>query len=153
MLSSLISRQLAAEPTYDRFAQLMDHWGYTWEAIKVPTADNYILTTFHITGKTGQVPTEPADTKGSVLIQHGNLQDATSWLTAFGNNKPFHLQLVDEGYDIWLGNNRGTEYSQGHNTLTADDPEFWNFDWTDMGKFDDPANILAIKEATKQDKI
>lgn len=81
----------------------------------MPTADDYILTTFHITGKVGQAPVDIDDTLGSVLIQHGNLQDAASWLAGFGDDhKPFQLQLVDEGYDIWLGNNRGTEYSQGH---------------------------------------
>jgi len=70
MLSSL-SRQVAATPTYDRFADLMSDWGYTWEAIEVPTADDYILTTFHITGKVGQEPVKLADTHGTVLIQHG----------------------------------------------------------------------------------
>ena len=120
----------------------------------MPTADDYILTTFHITGKVGQAPVDIDDTLGSVLIQHGNLQDAASWLAGFGDDhKPFQLQLVDEGYDIWLGNNRGTEYSQGHQTLSSDDAAFWDFNWTAMGMYDDPANISAIKKATGQDKI
>lgn len=112
MLSSLISRQLATEqPVYQRFADTMNKWGYLWEAIEVPTADLYVLTTFHITGK---IDHSVASTKGAVLIQHGMNQDATSWLDDFGNDKPFQLQLYDQGYDIWLGNNRGTEYSRQH---------------------------------------
>ena len=39
MISSLISRQLAAEPTYDRFSTVMDKWGYTWEPVEVHTDD------------------------------------------------------------------------------------------------------------------
>ena len=35
---------------YPRFADLMDQWGYDWEAYKVTTDDHYILTTFHILG-------------------------------------------------------------------------------------------------------
>ena len=38
---------------YPRFAAEMDKFGYDWEAFKVHTADQYILTTFHIKGKTG----------------------------------------------------------------------------------------------------
>ena len=38
------------EETYDRFAEIMDEWGYTWEAVKVKTDDGFTLTTFHITG-------------------------------------------------------------------------------------------------------
>jgi len=136
MLSSLLSRQLASEPTYDRFATIMEKWGYTWEPLKVTTDDGYILTSFHITGKVGEEPVKPTETLGSVVIQHGLNEDAARWITAYGENKPFHLQLVDSGYDVWLGNNRGTEYSQGHLSLTPEEPEYWDFDWSDMGMYD-----------------
>ena len=64
------------------------------------------------------------------------------------------LQLADLGYDIWIGNNRGTEYSQGHKTLSAvDDPEYWSWTWSEMGLYDDKANISFIKEKANQDKI
>lgn len=63
------------------------------------------------------------------------------------------MQLVDEGYDIWLGNNRGTEYSQGHKVYSVDDPLYWDFDWADMGNYDDPATISSIKAATGLEKI
>ena len=35
---------------YQRWADLMDTAGYTWEAFDVTTEDDYILTVFHITG-------------------------------------------------------------------------------------------------------
>ena len=63
--------------------------------------------------------------------------------------------LADLGYDVWLGNNRGTEYSQSHKTFDAAGEtaeEYWAFSWADMSK-DDKANIKAIKELTKEDKI
>ena len=53
---------------YPRFADVMEQWGYDWEAHKVHTDDKYILTTFHILGRTG----EPrADTYATVLCNHG----------------------------------------------------------------------------------
>ena len=45
--------------TYPRFAAVMDNWGYDWDAIKVHTDDHYILTTFHILGKSGSEHTAP----------------------------------------------------------------------------------------------
>lgn len=64
-----------------------------------------------------------------------------------------HLQLAEAGYDVWIGNNRGTEYSQKHDHFTTDDPEFWAWSWAEMGAYDDVANIKAIKEQSGADKI
>ena len=56
------------------------------------------------------------------------------------------LQLADRGYDVWMGNSRGTEFSQGHTELSADkDAKYWDFTWADMGKYDVPAMIDEIK--------
>lgn len=63
------------------------------------------------------------------------------------------LQLADRGYDVWMSNNRGTEYSLGHKTLTTDDKEYWEWSWAEMGLYDDPASISFIKEKTGHDKI
>lgn len=63
------------------------------------------------------------------------------------------LQLADLGYDIWMGNNRGTDYSLGHKYLSVHDREFWDWTWSEMGVYDTPANISYVKEQTKKDKI
>ena len=136
---------------YPRFATAMEKYGYDWEPMTVTTEDDYILTTFHITGKTGEAVTA---TEGTVLVQHGLNEDAAEWVSAYGDELHFALKLVDSGFDIWMGNNRGTEYSWGHKTLDATtDNDYWNFHWGQMGLYDDKANITAIKEATGEDKI
>ena len=56
---------------YPRFAAVMEQWGYDWEAHKVHTDDHYILTTFHILGKTG-ADRLAGPSRGSVLCQHGD---------------------------------------------------------------------------------
>ena len=132
----------------------MERYGYDWEAFKVHTEDHYILTTFHILGKTGE--TRKAASKGSVLTQHGDSQDGASWLEDYEKvgGTPFHLLLADEGYDVWIGNNRGTMYSWDHETLSsADDNEYWLYTWADMGLYDDVANIKMIKEHTGVEKV
>jgi len=71
----------------------MSTLGYTWDDHKVQTEDGYILTLFHVTGKedTGKFnPTQPP-----VLMNHGNYQDAASWLTGSAGEDldfiPYHL--------------------------------------------------------------
>ena len=141
----------ALEGNYPRFDAMMEKHGYYWEAMRVTTADDYILTTFHVLGKIGTE--RNPDPIASVLIQHGDMQDGTSMMEDF-DGTPFHLLLVDAGYDVWIGNNRGTVYSWDHVSLdSADDPEYWDWTWADMGIFDDTANISAIRKAANVDKI
>ena len=81
------------------------------------------------------------------------MQDGTSWIENFGDKKSFHLLLADEGYNVWIGNNRGTEYSQRHNDYDATTSgAYWDFTWADM-QYDVKANIQAIKDETLEDKI
>ena len=49
-VSMLAPLLVQATEEYKRFADIMNSYGYTWEAIKVTTEDGYILTTFHVTG-------------------------------------------------------------------------------------------------------
>ena len=66
---------------YARFGDVMRNFGFDWEAHKVKTDDGYILTTFHVLGKTGE-PWREAD-QGSVLVQHGSYFDAAYWAGSF----------------------------------------------------------------------
>ena len=66
---------------------------------------------------------------------------------------PLPLQMHDAGFDVWLGNNRGTEYSQKHKKYTKADKEFWLYDWAEMGQYDGVANVTKVKEETGHDKI
>ena len=70
--SSVVAANLAANFTtqslddqYPRFADVMNEYGYDWEAFKVHTDDHYILTTFHILGKRGEERSD--ESQGTVL--------------------------------------------------------------------------------------
>ena len=56
--------------------------------------------------------------------------------------------LVDDGYDVWITNSRGTANSNQHLKYKATQSEFWNFTVHDMAKFDIKANLNFIKAKT-----
>lgn len=56
--------------------------------------------------------------------------------------------MANQGYDVWLGNNRGNKYSDKHTTLDPKSKEYWMFDWEDMGTKDVPAMIEFIVQQT-----
>lgn len=102
---------------------------------------------YRIPGKIGETPSK----KPAVLLQHGLDSDASQWVL----NSPELASafiLVNDGYDVWMGNNRGCDYSLGHMTLDPHDkndaPTYWDFDWEDMGQKDLPAIIDKILEVT-----
>jgi len=76
---------------------------------------------------------------------HGITDSADCWIMHHPDLAPA-FQLVNQGYDVWLGNQRGTKYSMGHNTLNpTKDKAYWEFSWTEMGDHDAPAQIDYVR--------
>ena len=82
-----------------------------------------------------------------VFMQHGVIDSADCWIMNYANVTPA-FQMVRAGYDVWLGNNRGTKYSKGHTTLSTKDKAYWQFSWTELGKFDMPAMLDYTTKTT-----
>lgn len=111
------------------------------------TDDGYILNVYRIKSK---------DTKSgakAVFLQHGVVDSADCWIMHRPDVAPA-FQLVNKGYDVWLGNQRGTKYSMGHTTMNPDhDKTYWEFSWTEMGDHDAPAQIDYVRKQTGNDKV
>ncbi|KAJ7555256.1 hypothetical protein O6H91_05G028600 [Diphasiastrum complanatum] len=56
--------------------------------------------------------------------------------------------LADQGYDVWLGNTRGSDASLGHISLSNQDKEFWNWSLEEHGKYDLLAMLQLIYNTT-----
>ncbi len=63
------------------------------------------------------------------------------------------FMLSDAGYDVWLGNNRGTKYGLRHASIENGNKTFWDFDQETMGLHDVPANIEFILNKTGHKKL
>ncbi|XP_033335083.2 lipase 3 [Megalopta genalis] len=130
ILSCAIS--LDCDPIDDlNTAQLIRKEGYPAEAHIVETEDGYLLTMHRIPGKSGS----PA-----IILQHGVLGSSADWVI-LGKGKALAYLLADAGYDVWLGNFRGSTYSRAHVNMTTCDHKFWNFSWHESGIYDLPAMI------------
>ena len=66
-----------------------------------------------------------------------------------------HFQLYDQGYDIWMGNNRGTKYSNVSEKFPDDDDSFerWDFSYAELGIYDNPAFMDLIMQQTGAPKV
>ena len=59
-------------------------------------------------------------------------------------NTPLAIQALEAGFDVWLGNSRGTRFSNEHAFYEIDSDEYWNFEWSQMGLYDLDSIITLI---------
>jgi lysosomal acid lipase/cholesteryl ester hydrolase len=121
------------------------------ETHEVKTADGYYLGLFRIPGALAEK--KNSDVKKPAVLMHAALDCD---MMEFVYNKPEDAPafiLARAGYDVWLGNNRGTKYSQKHETLSPKKREFWQFGWDEMGLYDTPAEMDYIIANTGLEKI
>ena len=116
------------------------------------TEDGYILMLHRVFKKDAPRQQESAPRK-AIFLQHGMFDSSLLWII----NDPMYapaFKLANDGYDVWLGNNRGTTYSRKHIKYDAHrDRDYWDFSFAEQGLFDAPAQIDYIREKTGQEKV
>nr|XP_056705583.1 lysosomal acid lipase/cholesteryl ester hydrolase-like [Euleptes europaea] len=130
-------------------SEVICYQGYPSEDYEILTEDGYYLTIYRIPfGKKNQT----RDPKPVVLLQHGLFTEASSWIANMANNSLGFI-LADAGYDVWLGNSRGTSWCQKHQNFSINQDEFWDFSFHEMAMFDIPATINFILQKTGQKQL
>ena len=90
--------------------------------------------------------------KPRILMQHGFEASADDWVLSTLDRAPA-LVAATAGYDVWVSNSRGNCYSRGHVTLDAEtDQEYWLHSFTEIGRYDIPAFLEYIFNATNAEE-
>eukprot|EP01022_Parablepharisma_sp_SALTPOND_P011369 TRINITY_DN1473_c1_g1_i2.p2 TRINITY_DN1473_c1_g1~~TRINITY_DN1473_c1_g1_i2.p2 ORF type:complete len:442 (-),score=28.45 TRINITY_DN1473_c1_g1_i2:2975-4174(-) len=135
------------------YAEYFASHGYLFETHKAITKDGYILTLWRIQGKIG----EKRQRKPPVLLQHGVMDNGFSWIfkKIYRN---FPIMLCEAGYDVWIGNNRGTIQSLEHRDIRKYNwkntwNRYWDFSFDEMGEYDFPSMVEHILDITDYEQV
>uniref|UniRef100_A0A2N9ESU7 Lipase n=1 Tax=Fagus sylvatica TaxID=28930 RepID=A0A2N9ESU7_FAGSY len=124
---------------------MVETQGYVCQGHQVTTKDGYILGMQRIpVGRSNKTADRPP-----VLLQHGLLADATTWLLN-SPDESLAFILADNGFDVWLANTRGTIASRGHTSLSANDPAYWDWTWVQLFTYDLTAMHEYVHNQTGQ---
>ncbi|KAE8749153.1 hypothetical protein FOCC_FOCC004060, partial [Frankliniella occidentalis] len=133
---------LALEPIPRTPAEILKSDGYPSEVHHVTTEDGYIL----------QIDRIPRPGQPVVYLANQLFSSAAAYLI-LGKGKSIGFLLYDTGFDVWLGNFRGTNFSLTHQNMTSSDDNFWKFGWHEHGTLDNPAIIDYILSTSKQSSL
>lgn len=90
------------------FGDLCSIHGYVVEEHVVLTGDGYLLGLHRLPGRKGHRSTNPGTSTGKpvVYLHHGLLMNSEVWVCLTDPERCLPFLLVEQGYDVWLGNNR-----------------------------------------------
>lgn len=129
------------------YKEYIESFGHKLEEHQVTTEDGYILTLWHL------APNSSVDKNKVVYFQHGFTCTAWVFFQMEENSLPF--LLLDQGYDVWLGNSRGTIFSLDH--ISKDykkaNGDYWDFSMDENVIYDLPASMEYVRQTTGASKI
>eukprot|EP00123_Amoebidium_parasiticum_P008510 comp18856_c0_seq1/m.20901 comp18856_c0_seq1/g.20901 ORF comp18856_c0_seq1/g.20901 comp18856_c0_seq1/m.20901 type:complete len:429 (-) comp18856_c0_seq1:234-1520(-) len=130
--------------------QMIVSKGYPYEFHQVQTPDGFLLGVQRIPH--GLSNKSPSNSRPVAFLQHGLLGSASNWLDNPANESLGYI-LADAGYDVWLGNVRGSNYSRAHVTLDPRQREFWDWSFDEMSLIDLPAMVEYARRVSGQEKL
>ncbi|XP_073126280.1 triacylglycerol lipase 1 [Henckelia pumila] len=93
------------------------------------TKDGYILGLQRVASASGKEAGPP------VLLIHGLFMAGDAWFLD-SPNQSLGFILANRGFDVWVGNVRGTRWSHGHVSLSEKDKKFWDWSWQELARYD-----------------
>lgn len=133
-------------------AEICHKYGFAYEEHEVTTEDGYILLLARIPGLLSEGKVAEGS-KPVMHLQHALASNMMQYVMA-PPEEAHAFMFARAGYDVWLGNNRGSRWGQRHVKLNPKkDAAFWSFTWEEMGSKDLPAFFNYILKMTGQEKL
>ncbi|KAL2352397.1 Alpha/Beta hydrolase protein [Cryomyces antarcticus] len=140
------------------FVELCELYGYSAEEHIVQTQDGYLLGLHRLAWKKGEEDKRVNGGQGSVqkkvvYLHHGLMMNSEVWVCLTERERCLPFMLVDRGYDVWLGNNRGNKYSKKSVNHSPTEIPFWNFSMDQFAFHDIPDSIDYVLSTTQQPSL
>ncbi|KAI1436387.1 Alpha/Beta hydrolase protein [Xylaria sp. CBS 124048] len=140
------------------FVSICATYGYTAEEHVVQTKDGYLLGLHRLAWRKGEdeikVNGGPNSVKKRVVyLHHGLLMNSEVWVCLTDEQRCLPFVLVERGFDVWLGNNRGNKYSKKSINCSPNSTRFWNFSIDEFAFHDIPDSIQYILDTTGQPSL
>ncbi|KAF2725386.1 alpha/beta-hydrolase [Polychaeton citri CBS 116435] len=138
------------------FVELCELYGYYAEEHIVQTKDGYLLGLHRLGWKRGEeetINTGQTTNKKVVYLHHGLMMNSEVWVCLTERERCLPFVLVEQGYDVWLGNNRGNKYSKKSLRHSPTEAAFWDFSMDQFAFHDIPDSIDYILSTTQQPSL
>lgn len=86
-------------------------------------------------------------------MHHGLLMNSEVWVCLTDQQRCLAFELVERGFDVWFGNNRGNKYSKKSIHTSPTSVKFWDFSIDEFAFHDIPDSISYILESTQQESL
>ncbi|GAB7354503.1 hypothetical protein MBLNU459_g4972t1 [Dothideomycetes sp. NU459] len=140
------------------FVELCELYGYYAEEHIVQTGDGYLLGLHRLGWRRGEEDQRVNGGPNSVqkkvaYLHHGLMMNSEVWVCLTEKERCLPFVLVEQGYDVWLGNNRGNKYSKKNVHHSPTEPAFWNYSIDQFAFHDIPDSIDYILSTTGQPSL
>ncbi|KAL6786911.1 Alpha/Beta hydrolase protein [Trichoderma sp. SZMC 28012] len=140
------------------FVEMCQLWGYEAEEHIVQTKDGYLLGLHRLQWRRGEEGQRVNCGRNSAkkrvaYLHHGLLMNSEVWVCLTDEQRCLPFELVERGFDVWFGNNRGNKYSKKSIHSSPTSVEFWDFSIDEFAFHDIPNSIEYILETTGQESL
>ncbi|KAK6775867.1 hypothetical protein RDI58_026868 [Solanum bulbocastanum] len=126
-------------------AHLIQSAGFPCTEHQTKTKDGFLLGLQRVSSRSTIVRGEMGL---PVLLIHGLFMAGDAWFMNSASQSLGFI-LADQGFDVWVGNVRGTHWSHGHVSLSVKNKEFWDWSWQELALYDLAEMIRYVYKITK----